>query len=228
MTQRMRFEFAMMFGVATALGSGCHPDPGVEGASQAVGGAGTLAVDPGAQVAREVSKLPEVQRPTDRVTQRNEPAQGAPAMSAVPVARHEHEMGYNDFGSGADGRNLPERIPAASHPIASPFWRDTLDGGNDPLNPGCHLGFFNNVCTNAAFTGRQFGDRCLDASTLEEWTNPACHGDAALDKAFWSCTQVCIQFGLVGCCTTAPIVCGNDPMMKSAYCKCVSPGTVCP
>lgn len=95
------------------------------------------------------------------------------------------------------------------------YFRDEQDGGDDPLQAGCHVGYDDAACT--ANPRNVHGDMCLDRVNLLEMTDTNCHkGD---DSKAYDCDAYCKQLGHDAgeCRETSEQFCAPR---GSAYCKC--------
>lgn len=98
-------------------------------------------------------------------------------------------------------------------------WKDTVDGGNDAFNPGCHQYFQGNAACAGAGTYYS-PDICNSPTLLSEWTDSTCHAGAPLDRVQIDCDKLCKDNGkLGGRCVTVQKVCdgGKKPAAK---CEC--------
>jgi hypothetical protein len=131
------------------------------------------------------------------------------------------------------GGRLASTVEAeAEFEAAAYHYKDTRDGGDNPMMAGCHLEYDDMMCMNR--TSNQLGDECdpNDPRRLEllEWIDTVCHPPVPLDRKGYNCDTECKRRfpGSIGCCAYQMINCGTNPMMPSAECKCVMPGQNCP
>lgn len=94
------------------------------------------------------------------------------------------------------------------------YYKDVLDGGDDPFNPGCEEVFTANTCPAPGRIAR--GDYCIDLTNLFEGTDQTCHqGDVGKT---YDCDAECKKKGhLAGTCGGIPAMCGG---LGSASCVC--------
>ena len=101
---------------------------------------------------------------------------------------------------------------------------DLEDGGDNPMEPGCHWHYENDECSAPQFFFQ--GDTCSsDGKFLFEWTNPRCH-EPEDDIKRYNCEEVCRErFGTSGRCVVAPRHCQGrrgrtSTNFDSASCVC--------
>ena len=94
------------------------------------------------------------------------------------------------------------------------YFKDTVDGGDDPFNPGCEEVFLAAGCPGLGRVAR--GDRCSDAITLLEGTDQNCHqGDVVTT---YNCDELCRKNGHdAGTCGPIDSACAG---FGSATCVC--------
>ncbi len=62
--------------------------------------------------------------------------------------------------------------------VGSLRWEDTLDGGDDSMNPGCHWEHTPANCSDPTFFA---ADKCLNSRLLSEYTDSSCHVGVPID-----------------------------------------------
>lgn len=100
---------------------------------------------------------------------------------------------------------------------AALFFKDEVDGGNDPFNAGCHRRYSDPACSE----DRQHhdGDGCYNRRDLWEWTDRKCHGPRQ-DIQRYDCDLECRRKGAAaGTCVWVPNHCGAG--LFSARCECI-------
>jgi len=95
-------------------------------------------------------------------------------------------------------------------------YKDTVDGGDDPMKAGCHLTHGTKDCSDK---GVHFGaDQCVTGRKLMEYTNSACHERDPIDLETHDCKKVCQRKGFSsGICRIVWNACAGNP---SAKCTC--------
>jgi len=110
-----------------------------------------------------------------------------------------------------------EGLPCQRGLCANLYYRDEMDQGDDPFNPGCHFDYADAACTrNKTFFD---GDRCRDHIILLEWVDRTCHDD--MDLFATDCDDLCKLLQPPfdhGVCITILNHCG--PGNHSAKCNC--------
>ena len=112
----------------------------------------------------------------------------------------------------------PERALAHSRADFNPSFQDTVDGGDDPWVPGCHLYWSQPNCAGTA--NFLEGDGCTDATHLKEWTNSACHPPQG-DTVVHDCDAECKKKGFRGGgCVQSTVECASGNH-RSDKCECI-------
>lgn len=91
-------------------------------------------------------------------------------------------------------------------------YKDTVDAGNDPFTPGCHIRRWRN--NPPVFLK---GDSCANNLILEEYTNNQWHPFRPVDRIAIDCDQECGP--AVGVCVVVQNICDNQTK-PSAKCEC--------
>ena len=126
------------------------------------------------------------------------PAQGAELQS--PVDCH--------------GRTAAANALCRDEEPEGPWYRDTVDAGDDPMNAGCHRVYSDRACEGES--APLSGDYCLSGTLLVEYTDRSCH--TAEDKKDYDCNAYCRRTRrMPGVCIDDPGVC--EPR-GSARCLC--------
>ncbi len=146
-----------------------------------------------------------------------------------PFADSEHSIA-NQFGTDQvtliHRRELcvPSIVAGSGDLLDAGYFKDLVDGGDKPLDPGCHCSYSDPVCS---MDERFFaGDKCYPSGvSLGEWVDTTCHQHfqrPGRDIVLWNCNKACgVMTGAV--CVTDPNfcndICDHDPG-DSAHCKC--------
>jgi hypothetical protein len=127
----------------------------------------------------------------------------------------------NQFGTGQGTLIHRRELCVPSEMLLDPGWyRDEVDNGDDPFFPGCHRYYSDPVCTaDMTFFA---GDKCLSATSLEEYYDTTCHRHRQRDgrdikpyTGISDCNALC--FPQTGTCVTFQNACQPG---DSAACVC--------
>ena len=112
------------------------------------------------------------------------------------------------------GRTAASNVLCREEGDEGPGDRDTVDGGDDPMNAGCHRVYSDRSCEGESVP--LSGDYCLSRTLLVEYTDRSCH--TADDKKDYDCDAYCRRTRrMPGFCVDDPGVC--EPR-GSARCIC--------
>lgn len=133
------------------------------------------------------------------------------------VGADEGEAGGHGCPHGAECVDDQVCFDGDCVPLSSVGWIDTKDGGDDPLEPGCHLAYKDKTCTGEVISGR--ADQCRSATLLLEYTDRNCHTIPPYDEVVHDCDAVCKANGHAsGTCSLVPDYCAKG--WPAAQCKC--------
>ena len=119
-----------------------------------------------------------------------------------------------------DETEREEDLTEICQQLAATYYRDTLDGGENIFEPGCHRWFTNAQCAGQGNLFSSSGDLCLSNIQIAEWTNANCHPAKPVDSSKFNCDTECKKKGAQGgACVTVEDFCAAG--IDSAKCECV-------
>ncbi len=154
------------------------------------------------------------------VTDRNTLPDDTEDSSMAQAAGHDHiEDDLAELCATDEAATDPELIDICRQ-LAARFYKDTVDGGSNVFEPGCHRVYRVAGCPALGALFRSSGDLCQSNTRLAEWTNAGCHPAKPVDSSKFDCDAECRRIGAdAGVCVTLKNFCAAN--IDSAKCECV-------